>query len=176
MGAKAPSLLSGQRRDRGQREGEQERHRVQVHESDREDVQHTGEVTAQREYIFPYLQPTFQFTIRKPSRELTYIEEEEEERLPEIKVVTNTRASRIQEAETVDKNTAEDAAEKLTEDLGDENKAETKAPNVTIVSLERADTEGRLAGAKDQDRHVRFTSQVEEIDFKEIEEVNEKTS
>ena len=53
MGAKAPSLLSGQRRDRGQREGEQERHRVQVHESDREDVQHTGEVTAQREYIFP---------------------------------------------------------------------------------------------------------------------------
>ena len=107
---------------------------------------------------------------------MTYIEEEEEERLPEIKVVTNTRASRIQEAETADKNTADDAAEKLTEDLGDENKAETKAPNVTIVSLERADTEGRLAGAKDQDRHVRFTSQVEEIDFKEIEEVNEKTS
>ena len=59
----------------------------------------------------------------------------------------------------------------------DENEAETKAPNVTILSLERADTEGeRLAGAKDQDRHVRFTSQVEEIDFKEIEEVNEKTS
>ena len=108
---------------------------------------------------------------------MTYIEEEEEERLPEIKVVTNTRASRIQEAETVDKNTADDAAEKLTEDLGDENKAGTKAPNVTIVSLERTDTEGeRLAGAKDQDRHVRFTSQVEEIDFKEIEEVNEKTS
>ena len=125
-------------------------------------------------------QTPFQFTIRKPSRELTYIEEEEEERLPEIKVVTNTRASRIQEAEIADKNTADDAAEKLTEDLGDENKAETKAPNVTIVNLERTDTEGesgeRLGGVKDQDRHVRFTSKVEEIDFNEIEEVNEKTS
>ena len=128
-------------------------------------------------------QTPFQFTIRKPSRELTYIEEEEEERLPEIKVVTNTRASRIQEAEIADKNTADDAADKLTEDLGDENKAETKAPNVTIVNLERTDTEGesgesgeRLGGVKDQDRHVRFTSKVEEIDFNEIEEVNEKTS
>jgi len=122
-----------------------------------------------------------QFTIRKPSRELTYIEEEEEEKLPEIKVVTNTRASRIQEAETEDKNTADDADEKLTEDLGDASKAETKAHNVTIVNLEHStDTEGergeRLAGSKDQDRHVRFTSKVEEIDFKEIDQLNEKTS
>ena len=110
---------------------------------------------------------------------MTYIEEEEEEKLPEIKVVTNTRASRIQEAETEDKNTADD--EKLTEDLGDASKAETKAHNVTIVNLEHStDTEGergeRLAGSKDQDRHVRFTSKVEEIDFKEIDELNEKTS
>ena len=112
---------------------------------------------------------------------MTYIEEEEEEKLPEIKVVTNTRASRIQEAETEDKNTADDAVEKLTEDLGDASKAETKAHNVTIVNLEHStDTEGergeRLAGSKDQDRHVRFTSKVEEIDFKEIDELNEKTS
>ena len=180
MGAQAPSLLLGQRRDRGQREGHQERDRVPVHQTDREDVQHAGEITARiiSAQPVPLTQTPFQFTIRKPSRELTYIEEEEEEKLPEIKVVTNTRASRIQEAETEDKNNADDAVEKLTEDLGDESKAETKAHTVTIVNLEHStDTEGeRGAGSKDQDRHVRFTSKVEEIDFKELDEVNEKTS
>ena len=113
---------------------------------------------------------------------MTYIEEEEEEKLPEIKVVTNTRASRIKEAETEDKNTAEEAAEKQTEDLSDENKAETKANvNVTIVNLEHRDTveeetSEKVTVTKDHDKHVRFTSKVEEIDFKEMDEVNEKTS
>ena len=122
----------------------------------------------------------FQVTIRKPSRELTYIEEEEEERLPEIKVVTNTRASRIQEEEAEDKN-KEEANEKLTEDRNDAIKADPKAHNVTVVNLEHTDTldkesSERVTVVKDHDRHVRFTSKVEEIDFKEIDEVNEKTS
>ena len=111
---------------------------------------------------------------------MTYIEEEEEERLPEIKVVTNTRASRIKEAETEDKNTAEEAAEKQTEDLSDENKTEIMPNNVTIVNLEHKDTDEetseKVMVTKDHDKHVRFTSKVEEIDFKEMDEVNEKTS
>ena len=76
---------------------------------------------------------------------------------------------------------AEEAAEKQTEDLSDENKTEIKANNVTIVNLEHRDTveeetSEKVTVTKDHDKHVRFTSKVEEIDFKEMDEVNEKTS
>ena len=52
---------------------------------------------------------------------------------------------------------------------------------MTVVNLEHTDTldkesSERVTVVKDHDRHVRFTSKVEEIDFKEIDEVNEKTS
>ena len=82
-------------------------------------------------------------TVRKPSRELTYIKEEEEEKLAEIPV----------------------KADPPTEEAGTEN--------VTIVSVEKEETGRDKEG---HDRHVRFTSTVEEIDFKEIDLVNEKTS
>ena len=78
-------------------------------------------------------------TVRKSSRELTYIKEEEEEKVAEIPEKTDT----IKEEEAV-------------------------TENVTIVSVER-EKEGH-------DRHVRFTSTVEEIDFNEIDLANEKTS
>ena len=78
-------------------------------------------------------------TVRKSSRELTYIKEEEEEKVAEIPEKTDT----IKEEEAA-------------------------TENVTIVSVER-EKEGH-------DRHVRFTSTVEEIDFNEIDLANEKTS
>ena len=84
-------------------------------------------------------------TVRKSSRELTYIQEEEEEKLAEIPVTTDTNK--------------------------EEEEAATE--NVTIVSVEREETGRDKEG---HDRHVRFTSTVEEIDFNEIDLVNEKTS
>ena len=72
--------------------------------------------------------------VRKSSRELTYIQEEEEK-------VTTTE--------------------------------ETGTDNVTLVNVEREETGREKDG---HDRHVRFTSTVEEIDFNEIDLVNEKTS
>ena len=50
---------------------------------------------------------------------------------------------------------------------------ETGIDNVTIVNVEREETGREKEG---HDRHVRFTSTVEEIDFNEIDLVNEKTS
>ena len=92
-------------------------------------------------------------TVRKTSRELTYIEEEEEEKLAEVPVKTDTT-------------TVEEAEEE--EEAGTEN--------VTIVSVEREET-GREKEKESHDRHVRFTSTVETIDFNEIDlGGNEKTS
>ena len=50
---------------------------------------------------------------------------------------------------------------------------ETGTDNVTLVNVEREETGREKDG---HDRHVRFTSTVEEIDFNEIDLVNEKTS
>ena len=104
-----------------------------------------------------------EYTVRKPSRELTYIEEEEEEKLPEVKV-TNTKRKVLRETDK------------------SENKSDA-IKNVTIVNLEHKDDPEEVADddtvvvTKDShDRHVRFTSKVEEIDFKETDDINEKTS
>ena len=78
--------------------------------------------------------------VRKSSRELTYIKEEEEEKVAETAVDTTKEAG---------------------------------IDNVTIVNVDREETGREKEG---HDRHVRFTSTVEEIDFKEIDLVNEKTS
>ena len=83
-------------------------------------------------------------TVRKTSRELTYIEEEEEEKVPEITVTT-----------TVNKPTA------------------VKEENITIVNVENETEEREEVSKEGHDRHVRF---MEEIDFKETDQVNEKTS
>ena len=82
-------------------------------------------------------------TVRKSSRELTYIQEEEEEKVAETTVTTDITTE------------------------------ETGTDNVTIVNVEREETGREKDG---HDRHVRFTSTVEEIDFNEIDLVNEKTS
>ena len=79
-------------------------------------------------------------TVRKSSRELTYIKEEEEEKVAETAVDTTKEAG---------------------------------IDNVTIVNVDKEETGREKEG---HDRHVRFTSTVEEIDFKEIDLVNEKTS
>ena len=79
-------------------------------------------------------------TVRKSSRELTYIKEEEEEKVAETAVDTTKEAG---------------------------------IDNVTIVNVDREEAGREKEG---HDRHVRFTSTVEEIDFKEIDLVNEKTS
>ena len=79
-------------------------------------------------------------TVRKSSRELTYIKEEEEEKVAETAVDTTKEAA---------------------------------IDNVTIVNVEKEEAGREKEG---HDRHVRFTSTVEEIDFKEIDLVNEKTS
>ena len=79
-------------------------------------------------------------TVRKSSRELTYIKEEEEEKVAETAVDTTKEAG---------------------------------TDNVTIVNVEKEEAGREKEG---HDRHVRFTSTVEEIDFKEIDLVNEKTS
>ena len=79
-------------------------------------------------------------TVRKSSRELTYIKEEEEEKVAETAVDTTKEAG---------------------------------IDNVTIVNVDREEAGGEKEG---HDRHVRFTSTVEEIDFNEIDLVNEKTS
>ena len=104
-----------------------------------------------------------EYTVRKPSRELTYIEEEEEEKIPEVKV-TNTKRKVLRETDK------------------SENKSDA-IKNVTIVNLEHKDDPEEVADddtvvvTKDShDRHVRFTSKVEEIDFKETDDINEKTS
>ena len=82
-------------------------------------------------------------TVRKTSRELTYIEEEEEEKVPEITVTTTA------------------------------NKPLTAQENVTIVNVENEKQEREETSKDGHDRHVRF---MEEIDFKETDQVNEKTS
>ena len=127
-----------------------------------------------------------QFTVRKPSRELTYIQEEDEDKLPEIKV------TKVRQEETNDT-------------LDNKETEEVKNKNVTIVNLEhehKEDSDKNL-GDNDQvgddksvtvkditeevhdeapvtkehhDKHVRFTAKVEEIDFKEADLSNEKTS
>ena len=79
-------------------------------------------------------------TVRKSSRELTYIKEEEEEKVAETAVDTTKEAG---------------------------------IDNVTIVNVDREEAGREKEG---HDRHVRFTSTVEEIDFNEIDLVNEKTS
>ena len=79
-------------------------------------------------------------TVRKSSRELTYIKEEEEEKVAETAVDTTKEAG---------------------------------TDNVTIVNVDKEEAGREKEG---HDRHVRFTSTVEEIDFKEIDLVNEKTS
>ena len=84
-------------------------------------------------------------TVRKSSRELTYIQEEEEEKLAETPVKTEPATG----------------------------KEETDTENVTVVSVEKEEAGRDKEG---HDRHVRFTSTVEEIDFNEIDLVNEKTS
>ena len=104
-------------------------------------------------------------TVRKPSRELTYIEEEEEISTPDIKA----------KREQVVKNATESKS-------SDDDRV-----NITVVNLEKLDIESSDARAervgdenvttKDhQDKHVRFTAKVEEIDFKESDAINEKTS
>ena len=122
---------------------------------------------------------SFQFSVRKPSRELTYIEEEDEEKLPEIKVTRN-RKIQLSGGEG-------DDGKKQTQptDNSDVNPG-TKAHNVTIVNLEHKDviekeaaeevSEEVIATKDNHDRHVRFTSKVEEIDYKEADDNNEKTS
>ena len=82
-------------------------------------------------------------TVRKTSRELTYIEEEEEEKVPEITVTATA------------------------------NKPLTAQENVTIVNVENEKQEREETSKDGHDRHVRF---MEEIDFKETDQVNEKTS
>ena len=74
---------------------------------------------------------------------LTYIEEEEEEKVPEITVTTVNKPSAVEEE------------------------------NVTIVNVEKEREERDEVSKEGHDRHVRF---MEEIDFKETDQVNEKTS
>ena len=92
-------------------------------------------------------------TVRKSSRELTYIQEEEEEKLAEIPVKTDTTTM---------------------EEVEEEEEEETATENVTIVNVEREETGREKEG---HDRHVRFTSTVETIEINEIDlGGNEKTS
>ena len=122
---------------------------------------------------------SFQFSVRKPSRELTYIEEEEEEKLPEIKV---TRNRKIQ----LSGGEGDDSKKQTQPTDNSDVKPGTKAHNVTIVNLEHKDviekeaaeevSEEVIATKDNHDRHVRFTSKVEEIDYKEADDNNEKTS
>lgn len=129
-----------------------------------------------------------QFTVRKPSRELTYIKEEEEEKLPEIKVTKERKEVRKEEAndnlddskETEDDlnkkmitivNLEPDQQEDADKNLGDKDVGDEKD------DVEVKDNHDEVIVTKEHhDKHVRFTSKVEEIDFKESEESYEKTS
>ena len=94
-------------------------------------------------------------TVRKTSRELTYIEEEEEEKLQEIEDTTTLK----------NPPSTPTTAEK---------------DNITIVNVENEIGEKKEEREEQEeiskevtDRHVRFQ---EEIDFKDKDPVNEKTS
>merc|ERR1711879_255383 len=124
-----------------------------------------------------------QFTVRKPSRELTYIEEEDEEKLKRGEEEEDKlRRGEEEDIQVTNKKSDEEVVEKPSEDISDKISPQTRGNNVTIVNLEHKDTieeesSEEVTVTKDRDdRHVRFTSKVEEIDFKEIDPVNEKTS
>ena len=105
---------------------------------------------------------------------MTYIEEEDEEKL--------RRGEEEEDIQVTNKKSDEEVAEKPSEDISDKISPQTRGNNVTIVNLEHKDTieeessEEVTVTKERDDRHVRFTSKVEEIDFKEIDPVNEKTS
>ena len=130
-----------------------------------------------------------QFTVRKPSRELTYIQEEDEDKLPEIKVTkvrqeeTNDTLDNNKETEEVkvNKNVTivnlehehkEDSDKNLGDNDGDVSKVKDNAEEVDDDSEEPVTKEH----LDKHDKHVRFTAKVEEIDFKEADLSNEKTS
>ena len=115
-------------------------------------------------------------TPRKTSRELTYIEEEEEISTPDVKV------SRLKKDQKVSDEEKESEVSTV---------SESNDNNVTVVRLEKLDIESGDTGdnaseeivtnvtTKDShDKHrVRFTANVQQIDYQEqANAANEKTS
>lgn len=115
-------------------------------------------------------------TPRKTSRELTYIEEEEEISTPDVK------SSRLKKDQQVSEE-KEASSEVNTVSESDDN-------NVTVVRLEKLDiahgdtgdnaSELNVTNVTTKDSHdkhrVRFTANVQQIDYQEQDGANEKTS